>query len=89
MNLSRMMCVALSLAAGIEFIKHRAQAQDVKPTSGVPVFQADPNWPKLGNMKIGMLMGLAVDSHDHVWLSIGSRRLQQRTKHSKLLLSSS
>jgi len=68
MNLSRMMCVALSLAAGIEFIKHRAQAQDVKPTSGVPVFQADPNWPKLGNMKIGMLMGLAVDSHDHVWL---------------------
>jgi len=56
------------LAISIGFLARTVLAQVAKSASSVPVFQADPNWPKLGNMKIGMLMGLAVDSHDHVWL---------------------
>jgi DNA-binding beta-propeller fold protein YncE len=60
----RVIGCALVLAATI-------QAQDVarRRPGGVPFFEVDKSWPKLpANMKLGMLMGLAVDSHDHVWL---------------------
>src|SRR4051812_45347506 len=62
----------LLLVASIGLAVRTASAQQAKSTGShpapVPVFQVDANWPKLGNMKLGMLMGLAVDSHDHVWL---------------------
>jgi hypothetical protein len=57
------------LFAGAVFTARMSVAQDAKAKTGLPVFHVDPSWPKIpANMKIGMLMGLAVDSHDNVWL---------------------
>jgi len=37
---------------------------------GVPHFVVDPSWPKPmpGNWMVGQVSGVAVDSHDHVWI---------------------
>src|SRR5262245_21587110 len=59
--------VLLASTAGIV---QRVAAQQSKPQSGVPVFQLDPAWPKLPEKlkQWGPLFGIAVDSHDHVWI---------------------
>jgi DNA-binding beta-propeller fold protein YncE len=44
--------------------------QQAKPQSNVPVFQVEALWPKLPDKlkEWGPLFGIAVDSHDHVWI---------------------
>src|ERR1700694_1113917 len=74
-NLPRMMGGVLLLAATSGFVERAGEAQDAKPKYGVPVFQIDASWAKLPeNMKMGALMGLAVDSQDHVWV-VGRRAM--------------
>jgi DNA-binding beta-propeller fold protein YncE len=67
-NIGKVLCGALLFAAGVGSIGRVVEAQDVKYPVNVPSFQFDPTWPKMDSLKIGMLMGLAVDSHDHIWL---------------------
>jgi DNA-binding beta-propeller fold protein YncE len=46
-----------------------ADAKDAKPAVGVPMFQVDPEWPKLPNNWImGDPTSVAVDRHDNVWI---------------------
>src|SRR5690348_2289856 len=45
----------------------------------VPTFQVDTQWPQLplpNNWALGELAGIAVDSHDHVWILHRPRTLQ-------------
>ncbi len=80
-NLLTVMGGVLLLAAAVGLVERAVEAQDAKAQSGVPSFQFDPSWPKLPrNMKIGMLMGLAVDSHDHIWLLHRQGSLSARDK---------
>lgn len=48
--------------------------------SAVPSFQVDPFWPKPlpNNWIIGQVAGVAVDSHDHVWIIHRPRSLTER-----------
>ena len=46
-----------------------AQAQASPTATRVPVFEVDPSWPKLpNNWVLGQTPGVAVDSHDHIWV---------------------
>jgi sugar lactone lactonase YvrE len=46
-----------------------AKAQASSTTTRVPVFEADPSWPKLpNNWVLGQTPGVAIDSHDHIWV---------------------
>jgi hypothetical protein len=66
-NIRRLLAGLLLFAVGAGLVQ-RATAQDAKPRPAVPTFQVEPGWLKLPeNMKLGPLMGLAVDSQDHVW----------------------
>lgn len=50
---------------------------------GVPVFQVDPNWPKTlpNNWTFGEFSGVAVDSHDHIWINQRPRTLADDEKY--------
>ena len=72
---------ALLLAGGIVL----ASAQDATHVKGsspmtppVPTFTVDPAWPKpLPNQwLVGAVVGVAVDSHDHVWITHRPSTLQ-------------
>jgi DNA-binding beta-propeller fold protein YncE len=68
-DIRTVMLGVLLAAAAAGFLPRASDAQDAKPKSDVPVFQADASWPKLPeNLRMGMIMGIAVDSHDHVWM---------------------
>jgi len=44
-------------------------AQSPSRSAGMPVFQADPAWPKLpNNWVVGIVSAVTVDSRDHVWI---------------------
>ena len=44
-------------------------AQSPSRSAGMPVFQADPTWPKLpNNWVVGIVSAVTVDSRDHVWI---------------------
>jgi len=46
-----------------------AQTQTPKKAARVPVFEADPSWPKIpNNWTLGHVASVAVDRRDHVWL---------------------
>jgi hypothetical protein len=53
-----------------------AQTNDHRPR--VPVFRVDPGWPKPlpNHWIIGAVAGVAVDSHDHVWITHRPSTLQ-------------
>ena len=57
--LSAALCVSLGMAA-----------QAAESAGKYPKFEVDPSWPKVlpKNMIIGDPGGVAVDSHDHVWI---------------------
>jgi DNA-binding beta-propeller fold protein YncE len=67
-KLLKVMGGALLLALALGFVERASEAQ--APSKAVlPTFQFDPAWAKLPeNMKFGGLMGLAIDSHDHLWV---------------------
>ncbi len=58
---------AAVLVAAATWVDVSAQA---KPGAQVPQFQFDKTWPKpLPNlMKVGQVVGVAVDSRDHIWI---------------------
>ena len=67
-NIQRMFGVVLLLAAS-GLVAWVGYAQDAKTKSGVPTFRAEESWAKVpGDLKLGMLVGIAVDAHDHVWV---------------------
>ena len=83
-TLPRVVGGALLLAAASGLVAYSVEAQNIRNRSGVPMFQVDKSWPKLpANLKIGMLMGLAVDSHDHVWLFHRQDTLSPKDKEQK------
>src|ERR1019366_4766139 len=44
-------------------------ASSPRETQTVPVFQVDPSWPQLPeNWILGVISGVAIDSHDNVWV---------------------
>jgi hypothetical protein len=51
--------------------------------SGVPVFEIDPSWPKAlpNNWTFGEFSGVAVDSHDHIWINQRPRTLADDEKY--------
>src|SRR5262245_13264071 len=63
------------VAAGIAAVaaatlpNYDAQAQAPRAATRVPVFEADPSWPKLpNNWVVGHVASVAVDSRDHVFM---------------------
>ena len=45
-----------------------AQARQT-PAREVPIFQADPSWPKIpSKWVLGQVASVAVDAQDHVWI---------------------
>ena len=60
-----------------------AAAQGRKPGTAVPTFQVDAYWPKPlpNNWTFGEFSGLAVDSHDHVWINQRPKTLADDEKY--------
>jgi sugar lactone lactonase YvrE len=57
--------------ASVATISNRdAQAQSSSPAKRFPIFEVDASWPpKLpNNWMLGQTPGVAVDSHDHIWV---------------------
>jgi DNA-binding beta-propeller fold protein YncE len=52
-------------------------------STGVPVFEVDPSWPKglPNNWTFGEFSGVAVDSHDHIWINQRPRTLADDEKY--------
>jgi DNA-binding beta-propeller fold protein YncE len=60
--------IALAVAAAT-LSNDDAQAQAPRPATRVPVFEADPSWPKLpNNWVVGHVASVAVDRNDHVFM---------------------
>src|ERR1700730_2337452 len=61
---------ALALGLGAVVALASAPAQAGSKDSGPPQFKVYPFWPKQlpNNWLIGQVGGLAVDSHDHIWI---------------------
>jgi DNA-binding beta-propeller fold protein YncE len=57
-----LICLGLIIDAGFSPAQRQA--------GGAPAFQVDPNWPKPlpNNWTFGEFAGVAVDSHDHIWV---------------------
>ena len=51
--------------------------------AGVPVFEVDPAWPKglPDNWTFGEFSGVAVDSHDHIWINQRPKTLAEDEKY--------
>jgi hypothetical protein len=60
-----------------------AAAQGQKPAADVPIFQVDAGWPKPlpNNWTFGEFSGVAVDSHDHVWINQRPKTLADDEKY--------
>jgi hypothetical protein len=78
--------LALAIVIGLahEVLKKTAQGQ----TSGesVPKFALDPTWPKpLPNKwTTGQIPGIAVDSHDHIWVIHRPKTIAEHEKAASL-----
>jgi DNA-binding beta-propeller fold protein YncE len=61
-----------ALAAGVAFAQ-----------TGLPRYEADPSWPKPlpNNWMLGEVSGVAIDSHDHVWIIHRPRTLTEHDKY--------
>src|SRR5260370_41692177 len=61
---------ASALALGLGAVVALASAPAAQADSGPPQYKVDPSWPKQlpNNWLIGQVGGLAVDSHDHIWI---------------------
>jgi hypothetical protein len=60
--------IALAVAAAT-LSNDDAQAQAPRPATRVPVFEADPSWPKLpNNWVVGHVASVAVDRNDRVFM---------------------
>ena len=61
-----LIAVALMLMA----VERTALSQSAPARPAVPAFQVDPFWPKElpNNWLVGNVVGVAVDSHDNVWI---------------------
>ena len=62
-----------ALAVGATFADRTpaeaAAAQSPRPAKGTPIFQVDPNWPKIPNSWVfGPVTSIRVDERDHVWI---------------------
>ncbi|PWU05741.1 MAG: hypothetical protein C5B51_13875 [Terriglobia bacterium] len=59
----------LFAAIGIAFAFPSFAADDGGNPEQMPVFEADPSWPRLpNNWALGQTPSVAVDRHDHVWI---------------------
>jgi len=60
----------IAIVVAVAAISNRdARAQASPTTRQVPVFEVDTSWPKLPNgWVLGQTPGVAVDSHDHIWM---------------------
>ncbi len=72
--------VVVLLAVAVAGSAGRAQQP-----AGVPVFEVDPSWPKAlpNNWTFGEFSGVAVDTHDHIWIN---QRPRTRADDEKYLL---
>src|SRR5215471_4166186 len=78
MNHHRRICTRLSLAAFLLGLAAMPIAQNRTSPRKVPTYRVDPFWPKpLPNHWIlGAVAGVAVDTHDHIWLTHRPSTLQ-------------
>ena len=62
--------LAAGLLAGVAALAGAAMPGVAAQASRqMPVFEVDPSWPTLpNNWVLGQVPGIAVDSHDHVWI---------------------
>lgn len=61
---------AVALGCQSAVTQDDAAMQDDAQASMVPVFEVDPEWPKLPNdWRLGPVTKVSVDQHDHVWLT--------------------
>jgi DNA-binding beta-propeller fold protein YncE len=68
-KLARIAIVAMVISAGVGYRLFERVAAQGTLNDGVPVFEVDPNWPKLPNgWVMGHPAGVTVDSHGNVWL---------------------
>ena len=63
----------VTIRGGLGLLAARSQqpgAMSAMSTSGVPQFEVDPMWPKPlpNHWVVGAVIGVAVDSRDHVWI---------------------
>lgn len=74
-NQARVAALAFLIAVSVG----RGQTQG----TGVPMFQVDPTWPKPlpNNWTFGEFSGVAVDSHDHIWINQRPRTLAEDEKY--------
>ena len=68
--------IAAAVAAG-------AAGRAQQPAAGVPVFEVDPYWPKTlpNNWTFGEFSGVAVDTHDHIWINQRPRTLAEDERY--------
>src|SRR6185437_10531023 len=66
---ARASALAIGLSAVIALASTQA-AQAGSKDAGPPQYKVDASWPKQlpNNWLIGQVGGLAVDSHDHIWI---------------------
>jgi DNA-binding beta-propeller fold protein YncE len=71
-----LMMIGVACGIGQALLEKAAAAQGSKTQS--PIFQVDPLWPKpLSNRwVVGSVIGVSVDSHDHVWVVHRAATLQ-------------
>jgi DNA-binding beta-propeller fold protein YncE len=71
--LSYIVLMALVIFAGLEVQRLAGTASAGEPpvagTSGVPIFEVDPAWPKVpSKWKLGDVSSMAVDAQDRIWV---------------------
>ena len=65
----RYACVGVTMIGLIGFHGPSGAAQAPAKSTGMPIFQLDPSWPKLpNNWVVGIVSAVTVDSRDHVWI---------------------
>jgi DNA-binding beta-propeller fold protein YncE len=82
-----MMVVAVLLTSTLTLIAavQRPPAPPGPPLGGVPVFEADPTWPKLpAEWSWGQVIGIFADARGHVWTSSRGRIAEWDTDGSLL-----
>jgi hypothetical protein len=62
---------AIAVLAIAQFALQYAASAQSKPTVQAPMYQVDPFWPKPlpNNWVMGSVVGLSVDSRDHIWIT--------------------
>jgi len=84
MTLKTTVRVALLGLAAIGAVGQRGLvgvAQTSTQSPGMPVFEADPSWPKLpNNWVVGIVSSVTVDRRDHVWILHRPRSVKEELK---------